>query len=79
MEFALSQAVASGDTFEHRPSERGHCVQDFLAGLTSVISFGHDWAGVRFTRAWLPAVNSLCSGEERATLLRSETQTWNSG
>ena len=37
MEFALSQAVASGDTFEHRPSECGHCVQDFLAGWTSVI------------------------------------------
>ena len=32
-EFALSQAVASGDAFEHRPSERGHCVQDFLAEL----------------------------------------------
>ena len=27
MEFALSQAVASGDAFEHRPSEGGHCVQ----------------------------------------------------
>ena len=33
MEFALFQAVASGDTFEHRPSECGHCVQDFLAEL----------------------------------------------
>ena len=33
MEFALSQAVASGDTFERRPSECGHCVQDFLADL----------------------------------------------
>ena len=33
MEFALSQAVASGDTLEHRPSEGGHCVQDFLAEL----------------------------------------------
>ena len=33
MEFALSQAVASGDTFDHRPSECGHCVQDFLADL----------------------------------------------
>ena len=33
MEFVLSQAVASGDTFEHRPSECGHCVQDFLADL----------------------------------------------
>ena len=33
MEFALSQAVASGDAFEHRPSERGHCVQGFLAEL----------------------------------------------
>ena len=33
LEFALSQAVASGDTFEHRPSECGHCVQDFLADL----------------------------------------------
>ena len=30
-ESALSQAVASGDAFEHRPSECGHCVQDFLA------------------------------------------------
>ena len=37
MEFALSQAVASGDAFEHRPSECGHCVQDFLADLISVI------------------------------------------
>ena len=33
MEFALSQAVASGDAFEHRPSECGHCVQNFLADL----------------------------------------------
>ena len=33
MEFALSQAVASGDTFDHRPSECGHCVQNFLADL----------------------------------------------
>ena len=33
MEFALSQAVASGDAFEHGTSERGHCVQDFLADL----------------------------------------------
>ena len=33
IEFALSQAVASGDTFEHRPSECGHCVQNFLADL----------------------------------------------
>ena len=33
MEFALSQAVASGDTFEHRPSECSHCVQDFLADM----------------------------------------------
>ena len=33
MEFALSQAIALGDTFEHRPSECGHCVQDFLADL----------------------------------------------
>ena len=33
MEFALSQAVASGDAFEHRPSGRGHCVQNFLADL----------------------------------------------
>ena len=33
MEFSLSQAVASGDTFEHRPSECGHCVQNFLADL----------------------------------------------
>ena len=32
-EFSLSQAVASGDAFEHRPSERGHCVQDFSAEL----------------------------------------------
>ena len=35
MEFALSQAVASGDAFEHRPSECGHCVQNFLADLDS--------------------------------------------
>ena len=33
MEFALSQAVASGDTFAHRPSECGHCVQNLLADL----------------------------------------------
>ena len=33
MEFALSQAVASGDAFEHRPSECGHSVQNFLADL----------------------------------------------
>ena len=33
IEFALSQAVASGDAFEHRPSECGHCVQNFLADL----------------------------------------------
>ena len=33
MEFALSQAVTSGGAFEHRPSECGHCVQDFLADL----------------------------------------------
>ena len=36
-EFSLSQAVASGDAFEHRPSERGHCVQDFSPSWTSVI------------------------------------------
>ena len=33
MEFALSQAVASGVAFEHRLSECGHCVQNFLADL----------------------------------------------
>ena len=33
VEFALSQAVASGDAFEHRTSECGHCVQDFLTDL----------------------------------------------
>ena len=33
MAFALSQAVASGDAFEHRPPECGHCVQNFLADL----------------------------------------------
>ena len=33
MEFALSQAVASGDAFEHRPPECGHCVPNFLADL----------------------------------------------
>ena len=33
MAFALSQAIASGDAFEHRPSECGYCVQDFLADL----------------------------------------------
>ena len=33
MESALSQAVASGGAFEHRPSECGHCVQNFLAEL----------------------------------------------
>ena len=27
------QAVASGDAFEHRPSECGHCVPNFLADL----------------------------------------------
>ena len=33
MEFALSQAVASGDAFEHGTSECGHCVQNFLTDL----------------------------------------------
>ena len=33
MEFPLSQAVASGGAFEHRPSECDHCVQNFLAEL----------------------------------------------
>ena len=33
MEFALSQAVASGDVFEHGRPECGHCVQNFLADL----------------------------------------------
>ena len=33
MEFARSQAVASGDAFEPRPPECGHCVQNFLADL----------------------------------------------
>ena len=33
MEFTVFQAVASGDAFEHRPSECGHCVQNFLADL----------------------------------------------
>ena len=33
MEFALPQAVASGDAFEHRPPECGHYVQNFLADL----------------------------------------------
>ena len=33
MKFARSQAVASGDAFEHRPPECGHCVQNFLADL----------------------------------------------
>ena len=33
MEFALSQVVASGGAFEHRTSEGGHGVQDFLAEL----------------------------------------------
>ena len=33
MEFARSQAVASGDAFEHRPPECGHCVQNFLDDL----------------------------------------------
>ena len=32
-EFSLSQAVGSGDAFEHRPSERGHCGEDFSAEL----------------------------------------------
>ena len=27
------QAVASGDAFEHGPTECGHCVQNFLADL----------------------------------------------
>ena len=30
---AIVQAVASGDAFEHGPSECGHCVQNFLADL----------------------------------------------
>ena len=33
MESPLSQAVASGDAFEHRPSECGQGVQNFLADL----------------------------------------------
>ena len=33
----MPQAVASGGAFEHRPSECGHCVQDFLAELAPVI------------------------------------------
>ena len=33
MEFALSQAVASGDAFEHGTSECGHCVQNLLTDL----------------------------------------------
>ena len=33
MEFALSQAIASGNAFEHGTSECGHCVQNFLADL----------------------------------------------
>ena len=33
MEFALSQALASGDAFEHGTSECGHCVQNFLTDL----------------------------------------------
>ena len=33
MEFPFFQAVVSGDVFEHRLSERGHCIQDFLAEL----------------------------------------------
>ena len=32
-ELTLSQAVASSDAFERRPSECGHCVQNFLADL----------------------------------------------
>lgn len=30
-EFALSQAVGSGDAFEHGPAEVGHRIQDYLA------------------------------------------------
>ena len=49
-EFPLSQAVASGDAFEHRPSERGHWVQDFsteldlrdLPGEAAEFEFGAD-------------------------------------
>ena len=49
-EFSLSQAVASGDAFEHRPSEHGHCVQDFsteldlrdLPGEAAGFEFGAD-------------------------------------
>ena len=33
MEFPLSPSRSSGDAFEHRPSECGHCVQNFLADL----------------------------------------------
>ena len=52
MEFALSQAVASGDAFEPRPSECGHCVQNFLAdrdfrdlpGEAAGFEFGADHA-----------------------------------
>ena len=52
MEFALSQAAASAATFEHRPSECGHCVQNFLAdrdfrdlpGEAAGLEFGTDHA-----------------------------------
>ena len=35
-ELTLSQAVASGDVFDHRRSEFGHCVQNFLAELAKL-------------------------------------------
>ena len=43
MEFALSQAVASVGAFEHRTSEGGHGVQDFLAELYLVIGLEKLW------------------------------------
>ena len=46
MEFALSQAVASGGAFEHRPSECGYCVQDFLSelDLRDLLEKPRDWS-----------------------------------
>ena len=77
-EFSLSQAVASGDAFEHRPSERGHCVQDFsteldlrdLPGEAAEFEFGADdalpTAHLRFYSAALVGVPTVT--EQNRTL-----------
>ena len=87
MEFALSQAVASGDAFEHRPSECGHCVQDFLADLdfrdlpgeAAGFELGADHAlptvGSRAECGRITAYFGGCMTTSRVTLLHREKNT----